>query len=72
MPARMMSGMDGSILLDTARFCRAFLDSSSHDRWAERVPEMDWTVAETVAHMTDCCLRPHRSRGSNSVPLPRD
>jgi uncharacterized protein (TIGR03083 family) len=55
-PGRMMSAMDGSALLDTARFCRAFLDSTPRDRWAERVPGMEWTVAETVAHMANCSL----------------
>lgn len=48
--------MDGSTLLDTARFCRAFLDATPHDRWTAQVPGMYWTVAATVAHMMNCCF----------------
>jgi uncharacterized protein (TIGR03083 family) len=51
-----MPGMDSAVLIDTTRACHAVLASTPPQAWSSRLPGLEWTVAETVAHIADCCI----------------
>ncbi|MTD55333.1 maleylpyruvate isomerase N-terminal domain-containing protein [Amycolatopsis pithecellobii] len=46
--------MDAKILLSTAEVCAGFLSGHLDRDWAAKVPDLDMTVAEVVAHTGDC------------------
>ncbi|WP_238412359.1 maleylpyruvate isomerase N-terminal domain-containing protein [Saccharothrix deserti] len=48
--------LDGRDVTEVARRCAAFLDGAVDADWTAVVPGMDWTVAKTVAHISDCLL----------------
>ncbi|TMR24278.1 hypothetical protein ETD86_05040 [Nonomuraea turkmeniaca] len=49
--------MNGNMVLQTATECEGFLRSVASQDWAETpIPGMDWTVARTAAHISDCLL----------------
>jgi uncharacterized protein (TIGR03083 family) len=49
----MLSGAD---VLSTAADCARALGPATDRSWDVPVPDLDWTVAETVAHMAEGCL----------------
>jgi hypothetical protein len=50
-------GMNGSMILQTATECARFLRSVTDRDWTETlIPGVEWTVARTVAHVSDCLL----------------
>ncbi|MFJ6672345.1 maleylpyruvate isomerase N-terminal domain-containing protein [Actinosynnema sp. NPDC091369] len=48
--------LDGRDVTEVAERCAAFLEGVADRDWAVVVPGMDWTVAQTVAHVSDCLL----------------
>lgn len=48
--------VDGRDVTEVAERCAAFLAGVVDRDWAAVVPGMDWTVARTVAHVSDCLL----------------
>ena len=48
--------MNGADILDAARECRAVLWPASDLDWTVAIPELDWTVAQAVAHVAEVCL----------------
>jgi uncharacterized protein (TIGR03083 family) len=48
--------MDGSHVLAAADECRALLAGAVDRDWARRVPHLEWTVAQTVAHLAEGTL----------------
>jgi hypothetical protein len=48
--------MDGSHVLAAANECRALLAGAVDRDWARRVPHLEWTVAQTVAHLAEGTL----------------
>ncbi|ONI83937.1 hypothetical protein ALI22I_32330 [Saccharothrix sp. ALI-22-I] len=48
--------MDGRDVTEVAEQCAAFLEGAVAADWTAVVPEVDWTVAKTVAHISDCLL----------------
>ena len=48
--------VDGGELLRAAGGCRAFLGAAAELDWSRPVPGMDWTVAQTVAHLAETLL----------------
>jgi hypothetical protein len=48
--------MNGATVLGAAGECQALLGTAVERDWTRRVPEMDWTVAETVAHTAESLL----------------
>lgn len=46
--------MDAKILLNTAEVCAGFLSGRLGGDWTAKVPDLDLTVAEVVAHISDC------------------
>jgi uncharacterized protein (TIGR03083 family) len=48
--------VDGRDVTEVAQRCAAFLDGVLDADWTAVVPGMDWTVAKTVAHISDCLL----------------
>jgi uncharacterized protein (TIGR03083 family) len=48
--------VDERDVTEVARQCAAFLDGAVDADWTAVVPGMDWTVAKTVAHISDCLL----------------
>jgi uncharacterized protein (TIGR03083 family) len=48
--------MDGGHVLAAAEASRALLGAALDRDWARRLPHLDWTVAETVAHMVETVL----------------
>ena len=49
--------MDGSNLRQSARTCTRFLTTALDRDWDNRIPEMDWTVRQAVAHIAEVLLR---------------
>jgi uncharacterized protein (TIGR03083 family) len=45
--------MDGGTVVQAAGECQALLGAAADRDWALPVPGMDWTVAETVAHIAE-------------------
>jgi Mycothiol maleylpyruvate isomerase N-terminal domain len=48
--------MNGATVLRVAGECQALLGAAADRDWTRRVPGMDWTVAETVAHISESLL----------------
>jgi len=48
--------MDGSNLRQSARACTRFLTTALDRDWDEKIPEMDWTVRQVVAHIATTLL----------------
>jgi uncharacterized protein (TIGR03083 family) len=48
--------MDGSMVRQAADECHRFLAAAVDRDWTARVPGMDWTVAETVSHVSATLL----------------
>lgn len=48
--------LDERDVVDVAERCAAFLVGVSDADWTAVVPEMDWTVAKTVAHVSNTLL----------------
>ncbi|MFF3670938.1 maleylpyruvate isomerase N-terminal domain-containing protein [Microtetraspora malaysiensis] len=48
--------MDGRVVLRVADECAGFLDSAVDQDWTASIPGMEWTVAQVVAHMSECVL----------------
>ncbi|MDB1089051.1 maleylpyruvate isomerase N-terminal domain-containing protein [Streptomyces sp. ACA25] len=48
--------MDAETLLVAARTCRTTLGAGTSHDWGRSIPGLDWTVAETVAHIGDALL----------------
>jgi hypothetical protein len=48
--------MDGNMVLRVAEECRKFLDSVEDQDWTTPIPGMGRTVAQTVAHISECLL----------------
>ncbi|MDU0289419.1 maleylpyruvate isomerase N-terminal domain-containing protein [Saccharothrix longispora] len=48
--------VDGAVVRAVARECGGFLDGLVGADWSAVVPEVGWTVAATVAHVSDCLL----------------
>jgi uncharacterized protein (TIGR03083 family) len=48
--------VDAKDVTEVAAHCAAFLDGVAGADWSAVVPEMDWTVAGTVAHTAECLL----------------
>lgn len=48
--------LDGRDVTEVAERCAAFLDGLADRDWTALVPGMEWTVARTVAHISDCLL----------------
>lgn len=48
--------LDGRDVTEVAERCAAFLDGVVDRDWTAAVPGMEWTVAQTVAHVSDCLL----------------
>ncbi|WP_236794107.1 maleylpyruvate isomerase N-terminal domain-containing protein [Amycolatopsis sp. GM8] len=46
--------MDAKILLSSAQVCAEFLSGHLGGDWAAKVPDLEQTVAEVVAHISDC------------------
>ncbi|MGM1063780.1 maleylpyruvate isomerase N-terminal domain-containing protein [Saccharothrix sp. Mg75] len=50
------AGLGAGVVRAVARACGAFLDGVVGADWSAEVPEIGWTVAATVAHVSDCLL----------------
>ena len=50
------NGVDGGTVLQAAGECRAFLGGTLHRDWSLPIPDMDWTVAQAVAHIGEVLL----------------
>ena len=50
------NGVDGGTVLQAAGECRAFLGGTLHRDWSLPIPDMDWTVAQEVAHIGEVLL----------------
>lgn len=48
--------MDGADVRAASEVCTAFLAAASEDDWTVGVPDLEWTVAETVAHVAEVYL----------------
>jgi hypothetical protein len=48
--------MDGGTVLQAASECRAFLGGTLDRGWTLPIPDMDWTVAQAVAHIGEGLL----------------
>src|SRR5579862_6588706 len=48
--------LDAAILRRCAEHCASFLDGSVDASWTVPIPDMTWSVAETVAHMAQALL----------------
>jgi uncharacterized protein (TIGR03083 family) len=48
--------MDGSSVLAAAGDCRALLGAAADRDWGRQLPHLDWTVAQTVAHIAEVTL----------------
>jgi len=48
--------MDGSNLRQSARACTRFLTTALDRDWDGKIPEMDWTVRQAVAHIATTLL----------------
>jgi uncharacterized protein (TIGR03083 family) len=48
--------MDGSSVLAAADEGRALLGAAADRDWSRKLPHLDWTVAQTVAHMAEVTL----------------
>jgi uncharacterized protein (TIGR03083 family) len=48
--------VDGGRVLEAAGACQALLGAAAGRDWAHPIPEMDWTVAQTVAHLAEVAL----------------
>jgi uncharacterized protein (TIGR03083 family) len=50
------SGVDGDTVLRAASECQAFLGGTLDRDWTRPIPDMDWTVAQAVAHIGESLL----------------
>jgi uncharacterized protein (TIGR03083 family) len=48
--------VDGRHVLEAAAASQALLGAAAGQDWTRRIPEMDWTVAQAVAHMVERVL----------------
>jgi uncharacterized protein (TIGR03083 family) len=48
--------MDGRHVLEAAGACQVLLGAAADRDWSRRIPEMAWTVAQTVSHMAEVML----------------
>jgi len=48
--------VDGGEVLQAASECRAFLGGTVDRDWTRRIPDMEWTVAQAVAHIGEILL----------------
>ena len=48
--------MDGSNLRQSARACSRFLTTALDRDWDGKIPDMDWTVRQAVAHIATTLL----------------
>jgi uncharacterized protein (TIGR03083 family) len=55
-PQEVSNGVDGGTVLRAANECRAFLGGTLDRDWTRPIPDMDWTVAQAVAHIGESLL----------------
>ncbi|MGO9340891.1 MAG: maleylpyruvate isomerase N-terminal domain-containing protein [Acidimicrobiales bacterium] len=48
--------MDAALVRQTAAECTMHLDKLGGADWSHRIPGMDWTVAQTVAHISEALV----------------
>jgi uncharacterized protein (TIGR03083 family) len=48
--------VNGGDVVDAAADCQAFLSQTVEHDWSVQIPDMEWTVATVVAHISDCLL----------------
>ena len=48
--------MDGGTVLQAAGDCQAFLSAAVDRDWTRQVPDLEWTVAQAVAHLAEAPL----------------
>ena len=48
--------MDGGTVLQAAGECQAFLRAAVDRDWSRQIPDLEWTVAETAAHIAEGLL----------------
>jgi uncharacterized protein (TIGR03083 family) len=55
-PQEVSNGVDGGMVLRAANECRGFLGGTLDRDWTRPIPDMDWTVAQAVAHIAESLL----------------
>jgi hypothetical protein len=48
--------MDGATVLQAAGECQAFLSTTLARDWTRQIPDMEWTIAQAVAHIAEGLL----------------